>query len=90
MQKGFFFYGQPSPIRIGPTCYANIDWTALEEQFKAKLTSMYVLLPVKVAAEIKEAFNKAIKQLASEHGIREKDSAKAAGQVFALLLGLSQ
>ncbi|MHC4537727.1 MAG: ParB N-terminal domain-containing protein [Planctomycetota bacterium] len=68
----------------------DFDWKAFEEQFKAKLTPMYALLPVKVAAETKEAFNEAIKRVASEHRIKEKDSAKVAGHVFGLLLGLSQ
>ena len=68
----------------------EFDWKAFEERFKAKLTSMYVLFPVKVSLEIKEIFKKAVKELANEHGIKEKDFAKAAGRVLGLLLGVSQ
>ena len=68
----------------------EFDWKAFEERFKSELTSMYVLFPIKVSLEMKEAFKRTIKELADEHGIKEKDSAKAAGQVIALLLGVSQ
>lgn len=68
----------------------EFDWKAFEEQFKSKLTSMYVLFPIKVPLEMKETFKRAIKELADEHGIKEKDPAKTAGEVFALLLGVSQ
>jgi len=68
----------------------EFDWKAFEERFKTKLTSMYVLLPVKVSVEMKETFKRAIKELVNEHGITEKEPAKAAGQVLGLLLGVSQ
>jgi len=68
----------------------EFDWKAFEERFKTKLTSMYVLLPIKVSVEMKEIFKEAIKELVDEHGIKEKDPAKAAGQVLGVLLGVSQ
>jgi hypothetical protein len=68
----------------------EFDWKAFEERFKAKLASTYVILPVKILDETKETFKKAIKELADEQGIKEKDPAKAAGQVIAFLLGVSQ
>lgn len=68
----------------------KFDWKAFEQRFKAKLSSMYVFLPIKVPAEMKEIFKKAIQQLANKHEIKEKDPAKAAGQVLGLLLGVSQ
>jgi len=68
----------------------EFDWKAFEERFKTKLTSMYVLLPIKVSMEMKEIFKEAIKELVDEHGIKEKDPAKAAGQVLGVLLGVSQ
>ena len=68
----------------------EFDWKAFEERFKTKLTSMYVLLPVKVSVEMKEIFKRAINEFANEHEIKEKDPAKAAGQVLGLLLGVSQ
>jgi hypothetical protein len=66
----------------------EFDWKAFEERFKAKLASTYVLLPVKIRAETKETFKKTIKTFANEHGIEEKDFAKAVGEVLGLLLGL--
>ena len=66
----------------------EFDWKAFEERFKTKLTSMYVLLPIKVSVEMKEIFKRAIKELANKHEIKEKDPAKAAGQVLGLLLGV--
>ena len=66
------------------------DWRAFEERFKTKLTSMYVLLPIKVSVEMKEIFKEALKELVDEHEIKEKDPAKAAGQVLGVLLGVSQ
>jgi len=68
----------------------EFDWKAFEERFKTRLTSMYVLFPVKVSLEMKEIFKRAIKELANKHEIKEKDPAKAAGQVLGLLLGVSQ
>ena len=68
----------------------EFDWKAFEERFKSKLTSTYVLLPVKVSVEMKETFKEAIKELANKHEIKEKDFAKAAGQVLGLLLGAPQ
>jgi ParB-like chromosome segregation protein Spo0J len=68
----------------------EFDWKAFEERFKAKLLPTYVLLPVKVPARMKETFNRAIKELADKRKITNKDSAKAAGEVLALLLGVSQ
>ena len=68
----------------------EFDWKAFEERFKTKLTSMYVLLPIKVSVEMKGIFKEAIKKLVDEHGIKEKDPAKAAGQVLGVLLGVSQ
>jgi len=66
----------------------EFDWKAFEERFKAKLASTYVLLPVKIPAEMKETFKKAIIEFANEQGIDEKDFAKASGEVLGLLLGL--
>ena len=68
----------------------EFDWKAFEERFKTKLTSMYVLLPIKVSVEMKETFKRAIKELVDERGIKEKDPAKAAGQVLGVLLRVSQ
>jgi len=68
----------------------EFDWKAFEQRFKAKLTSMYVLLPIKVSVEMKEIFKEAIQKLANKHEIKEKDPAKAAGQVLGVLLGVSQ
>ncbi|MCK4830125.1 ParB N-terminal domain-containing protein [bacterium] len=68
----------------------EFDWKAFEERFKSKLTSMYVFFPIKVSLEMKDLFKRAIKELADEQGIKEKDPAKAAGQVIAFLLGVSQ
>lgn len=66
----------------------EFDWKAFEKQFKMKLAQTYVLLPIKVRMEMKETFNSTIKQCANKHGIREKDFAKATGEVFGLLLGI--
>jgi len=66
----------------------QFDWKAFEERFKMKLASTYVLLPVKIRAEMKETFKKAIKEFADEQGVEEKDFAKAVGEVLGLLLGL--
>ncbi|MFB0524257.1 MAG: ParB N-terminal domain-containing protein [Phycisphaerae bacterium] len=66
----------------------QFDWKAFEERLKAKLALTYVLLPVKIRAETKETFKKAIKEFANEHGIDEKDFAKTVGEVFGLLLRL--
>jgi len=66
----------------------QFDWKAFEERFKTKLASTYVLLPVKIRPEMKETFKKAIKEFADEHGVKEKDFAKAVGEVLGLLLGL--
>ena len=68
----------------------EFDWKVFEERFKTKLTSMYVLLPIKVSADMKEMFKEAIQELANKHEIKEKDPAKTAGQVLGLLLGVSQ
>lgn len=68
----------------------QFDWKAFEERLKAKVASVYVLVPIKVAVEMKETFKRSIAQFANEHGIDEKDFAKMAGQVLGLLLGLSQ
>ena len=68
----------------------EFDWKVFEERFKTKLTSMYVLLPIKVSADMKESFKEAIQELANKHEIKEKDPAKTAGQVLGLLLGVSQ
>jgi hypothetical protein len=51
---------------------------------------MYVFLQIKVPVEMKEIFKKAIQELVNKHEIKEKDPAKAAGQVLGLLLGVSQ
>jgi len=68
----------------------EFDWKAFEQRFKAKLTSMYVLLPIKISVEMKETFKEAIQELANKYEIKEKDPAKAAGQVLGVLLGVSQ
>ena len=77
-------------LQASLTQQKEFDWKAFEERFKTKLTSMYVLLPVKVSVEMKEILKRAIKELANEHEIKERDPAKAAGQVLGLLLGVSQ
>jgi len=64
----------------------QFDWKAFEEQLKTKLAPRYLLLPVKVPADTKESLKKAIKKFAGEHGVDEKDFAKAAGEVLGLLL----
>lgn len=66
----------------------EFDWKVFEKQLKTKLVRAYVLLPMKVRSEMKEVFNKAIKQRANEHGLESKDFAKVAGEVFGLLLEL--
>jgi ParB/RepB/Spo0J family partition protein len=68
----------------------EFDWKAFEERFRNSLTSTYALVPVKVPAQRKEAFNRAIKELVNKYEIRQKDFAKAAGEAIGLLLGLSQ
>jgi len=68
----------------------EFDWKAFEDQLKAKLAQVYVLVPIKVPVKMKETFKKAIEKLANEHKIKEKDFAKAAGKVLGVLLGLSQ
>lgn len=68
----------------------QFDWKAFEERLKAKITLVYVLVPIKVAVEMKETFKRSITQFANKHGIDDKDFAKMAGQVLSLLLGLSQ
>jgi len=80
----------PGELQALLTQQKEFDWKAFEERFKTKLTSMYVLLPIKVSMEMKEIFKEAIKELVDEHGIKEKDPAKAAGQVLGVLLGVSQ
>ncbi|MFA5252085.1 MAG: ParB N-terminal domain-containing protein [Phycisphaerae bacterium] len=64
----------------------RFDWKVFEEQLKARLTTRYLLLPVKVLAETKESLKKAIRKFADEHGINKKDFAKATGEVLGLLL----
>lgn len=66
----------------------QFDWKSFEDILKIRLASKYVLLPVKVPTETKETFKKTIKKLTDEHGVKTKDFAKAAGEVFGLLLGL--
>ena len=66
----------------------EFDWKAFEEQLKAKLAQAYVLLPIKVRMEMKETFNRTIKRCANKHGVKEKNFAKATGEVFGLLLGI--
>lgn len=66
----------------------EFDWKAFEDRLKTKFAQAYVLLPIKIRMEMKETFKKTIKQCANEHGVKEKDFAKAAGEVFALLLEL--
>lgn len=68
----------------------QFDWKAFEERLKAKVAPVYVLVPIKVAVEMKETFKRSITQFANKHGIDEKDFAKMAGQVLGILLGLSQ
>ena len=68
----------------------EFDWKAFEQQFKTKLTSMYVLFPIKVSVEMKEIFKESIQELVNKYEIKEKDPAKAAGQVLGLLLGVSK
>jgi hypothetical protein len=80
----------PGELQALLTQQKEFDWKAFEERFKTKLTSMYVLLPIKVSLEMKEIFKEAIQELANKHEIKEKDPAKAAGQVLELLLGVSQ
>lgn len=66
----------------------EFDWKAFEERFKNRFIPTYALVPVKVPAQKKEAFNRAIKELVSKYRIEQKDFAKAAGEVLGLLLGL--
>ncbi len=81
-------YSQPE-IQALLTRQRKFDWKAFEEQLKTKLASRYLLLPVKVPADTKEYLKKAIKKFASKHGVDEKDFAKAAGEVFGLLLAFN-
>jgi len=68
----------------------NFNWKTFEEQFKTELTQTHVLLPVKIPAKMKEALKEAISRFADKNNIEQKDFAKMAGQVFGLLLGVSQ
>jgi len=67
----------------------EFDWKAFEERFKNRFIPAYALVPVKVPVQRKEAFNRAIKELANKYEIKQKDFAKAAGEVLGLLLRLS-
>ena len=78
-----------SEIQALLTKQRQFDWKAYEEQLKTKLASRYLLLPVKVPADIKESLKEAIEKFACEHGVDEKDFAKAAGEVFSLLLAIN-
>ena len=68
----------------------DFDWKTFEERFKTELTQTHVLLPVKIPAKNKEAIKEAVNKFADKSNIEKKDFAKKAGQVFALLLGVSQ
>jgi ParB-like chromosome segregation protein Spo0J len=68
----------------------EFDWKAFEERFKDRLMSTYALVLVKVPAQRKDDFNRAIKSLASKYGLKQSDFAKTAGEVLGILLGLSQ
>ena len=68
----------------------DFDWKAFEEQLTQGPDSQYVYIQVKIETEMKEAFGRAIKRHAAKHKMKEKDSAKLAGKVFASLLGLTQ
>ena len=68
----------------------DFDWKAFEEQLTQGNDSKYVYIQVKIETGMKESFSRAIKKYATRHEIKEKDSAKLAGQVFGSLLGLIQ
>ena len=68
----------------------DFDWKAFEEQLTQGNDSKYVYIQVKIETRMKEMFSRAIKEYAAKHGIKEKDSAKLAGQVLGSLLGLTQ
>jgi hypothetical protein len=67
----------------------EFDWKAFEERFKNRFTVTYALILVKVQAQRKGDFNRAIKELVDKYNIEQKDFAKAAGEALGLLLGLS-
>jgi len=66
----------------------DFNWESFDLEFSLKQDSEFVLVPVKVPFERKQALKDAIQQHAREHGITGKDSAVVAGRVFGDLLGL--
>lgn len=66
----------------------EFNWNVFEKQFEKELNSIYVLFPVKLPVKKKIAFKKAINKFIHDNQIKEKDSAKAAGQAISLLLGV--
>jgi hypothetical protein len=66
----------------------DFNWKIFEDRLKERLPAIYMLFPVKVQPEMKELFYTKIKELASQHGITDKDFAKVAGKVIGLLLGI--
>lgn len=68
----------------------EFNWKRFENRLKPSLAQAYVLLRIKVPPAMKEHLKRAIKQWANEHGVKRKDFAETAGEVFGLLLGLQQ
>jgi len=66
----------------------DFHWGAFDLEFAERQDSAFVLLPVKVQFEMKQAIKEAIHRYAQEHGIRSNHSAVVAGKVFSCLLGL--
>ena len=68
----------------------DFDWKAFDADLASEQKSLYVLFPVKIPYDMKDAVKSAIEDFATDKGIREKDSAIAAGMALASLLGLSR
>lgn len=69
---------------------ADFDWDAFDLQLASAHPQAFVLLPVKVRREMRDALMHAINQYARDHGIKDDDPAIAAGWVVRHLLGLMQ
>jgi len=68
----------------------DLDWGAFKddrEELQHDVT--HALLPVKVPIELLTKLKEAIRKHARQHKVAEKDSARLAGLIFMLLLGVS-
>ncbi len=64
----------------------QFPWEQFEKDQDQEITKPYALLPVKVPRNSVNAVKDAIKRVASRKGLRNKDSAVLAGQVFVAIL----